>query len=686
LKTGPMPSRLKPRVEEALRRAAGEGFLGKSGLSPSGGGGGPAQLWSWPHVEGSAVGSAARLMPFRFPCAQDASPASAWGDTQPGAATLFSKSLDLGGGGGSTYGLSGTSGGLKEGAAAAFFYFRPGAPAQAFPPAPLLPPRAPRLASDAYARELPKSPERPKREPKACAAIGRWALFAGPNGSKLMTEWARAPPLPDAEAVDALPPRTPPVENPETEAPEQGAPSDPNMGASSLEAAGLERLPLVAVGCRRVAGGIPAANLALIVRPPPPPKPPIPPKPKEPWDYELNSIFGPRATRQGNEFEQRSVTDGKSLLDLTSGAIERAAACDFDQLLAKQDRIFQVIGKDVREACDPRVVAVQEALARDGCYRWLAYIFTLRAAADIGATDAAYMNWMAYSALMEEAGVATPNGGGCDQRDLDNVFKAANFELKGSDPKDLNPLNSLNRSEWLEVVIRIAKLKFKQVSLGDASSGGGMGAAVSSLVKLMRSKLEEVAAVNSCAMIARDLRDEWRLADLYTEETDKVLRRWQPRLSRLYRTRVSKDLKAAKCWRLRTWVTLLDETGMFLDSSFTREEANLCYYLSKFTVVDPLKDAAKFEGLDWCSFLEAIARVVRFKELPSVSRLARAGVGTLPNLTRTLREQKGTWDRWMETNPETESDKEDTMPVRIDQFCQLLFYEEDRLLGKKGAT
>ena len=50
---------------------------------------------------------------------------------------------------------------------------------------------------------------------------------------------------------------------------------------------------------------------------------------------------------------------------------------------------------------------------------------------------------------------------------------------------------------------------------------------------------------------------------------------------------------------------------MFEDSSFTREEANLCFYHAKFTVVDPVKHAHRHERMDWLSFLEALGHIAR---------------------------------------------------------------------------
>jgi hypothetical protein len=45
--------------------------------------------------------------------------------------------------------------------------------------------------------------------------------------------------------------------------------------------------------------------------------------------------------------------------------------------------------------------------------------------------------------LMEYAKVSDNNSQNCRQADMDTIFKATNFELKGSDPNDDNPLEVL---------------------------------------------------------------------------------------------------------------------------------------------------------------------------------------------------------------------------------------------------
>ena len=54
-----------------------------------------------------------------------------------------------------------------------------------------------------------------------------------------------------------------------------------------------------------------------------------------------------------------------------------------------------------------------------------------------------HRGWLCYADLMELCNITDEEQPGCAQADIDTIFKAANFELKGSDPKDDNPLEVL---------------------------------------------------------------------------------------------------------------------------------------------------------------------------------------------------------------------------------------------------
>lgn len=52
--------------------------------------------------------------------------------------------------------------------------------------------------------------------------------------------------------------------------------------------------------------------------------------------------------------------------------------------------------------------------------------------------------------------------------------------------------------------------------------------------------------------------------------------------------RVCVDLGGHPYWTLAEWCGLLESCKLFEDSSFRREEGNLCFYLAKFEVTKKL--------------------------------------------------------------------------------------------------
>ena len=74
-------------------------------------------------------------------------------------------------------------------------------------------------------------------------------------------------------------------------------------------------------------------------------------------------------------------------------------------------------------------------------------------------------------------------------------------------------------------------------------------------------------------------------------------------------------------------------------------QGNLCYYLSKFEVVDYEKHSSAYECMDWLSFLEAIGHIVHFKEMPKKEFLERhAGVDSAVELVDKIEEEGSTWN------------------------------------------
>ena len=86
-------------------------------------------------------------------------------------------------------------------------------------------------------------------------------------------------------------------------------------------------------------------------------------------------------------------------------------------------------------------------------------MFLVHASGDTTATDAAYMGWLSYSALLDVAGVTDDASPGVRQADLDTLFKAANFEAKNKEVFFVCSFVELSlwRAEWSAIIPSYAK-------------------------------------------------------------------------------------------------------------------------------------------------------------------------------------------------------------------------------------
>jgi hypothetical protein len=289
------------------------------------------------------------------------------------------------------------------------------------------------------------------------------------------------------------------------------------------------------------------------------------------------------------------------------------------------------------------------------------------------------MGWLSYSGLMDIARITDNESKACKQKDLDTIFKAANWtdsrgpvnEKSGKNLGEDNPLEALTRAEWMEIIIRVAKAKF-----GDQHPT--MAPVVKQLLDFMKTNLSDVAEMNEDEGFAADLRHQWRLADFYVEETDIVYRRYQNDLRELYDSKIDyKNVGTHNLWSLASWQSLLADSMMLHDDdSFTREEANLCFYLAKFDVIFYQKNLHGYECMDWLSFLEAIGHIARFKDLPRQAELQEQGLESCCDLVEKLTTENTSWNDFMVANPP--SAEEDPFHVRLEETIKLLFFQLSR--------
>ena len=232
----------------------------------------------------------------------------------------------------------------------------------------------------------------------------------------------------------------------------------------------------------------------------------------------------------------------------------KAFALDWAKCLEKEERFLNLIKKGAPNDEDKDVKAVKQVLKAQ--YAFILHVFKTFAAVDETATNCSYMGWMSFSELMTTASITDPESDACKQTHLDTIFKAANFDnTKGKGGR--NPMEGLNRSEFIECLVRISKAKFGKSSVG-------VKHALEALLKLILEKLTEEV------MCSVEYYHSFRLNNLYVEETDKVYRKWESKLKALYDSRISSDVAHAKCWTLDRWKKFMEECGMFNEASFSR--------------------------------------------------------------------------------------------------------------------
>ena len=303
-------------------------------------------------------------------------------------------------------------------------------------------------------------------------------------------------------------------------------------------------------------------------------------------------------------------------------------------------------------------------------YDWIMHIFLVHGSNDTSATSSECMGWLSYGALMDQAGILDSESASCKQADLDTIFKAANFvvKVKGAKADDSNPAEALERQEWLEILVRVAKAKF----------GGGepdCAKCLASLIELMRENLADIAEVNNHLAEVEDLRHKWRLEEFYVEATDRVYRSHEAKLKALFDSKIDyMDVGTHNFWELAHWKEIMEDSEFHFDDSFTRVEGNLCFYLAKFQVVEYDKGSGdRFRCMDWLSFLEALGHVVRYKDMPRLDDLRANGLLSAVELADAV-EPLGAqgWNKWMAEHPPT--GEEDPFHVRLDEAIKLLLH------------
>ena len=221
-------------------------------------------------------------------------------------------------------------------------------------------------------------------------------------------------------------------------------------------------------------------------------------------------------------------------------------------------------------------------------------------------TDAGQIQMNQYSDLMDDCNITEPNRiPQCNRGALDRIFIVTNREDDQEDgTADANDDRALMRFEFLEAIMRIAVAKFIETKKTD------------SLLAAVKRLLSDYFATNkgegSCNALIDDP-TEFRREHVYTQETDKVLRKEVPMLNQMFHGYCR---SASKGMLLQEWLAMLKDMDFF-NYDFTSREAKLAYVWSKSRVIDEVKGRESIHRMNLFDFMEGLLRIAQLKPLPA---------------------------------------------------------------------
>ena len=352
-------------------------------------------------------------------------------------------------------------------------------------------------------------------------------------------------------------------------------------------------------------------------------------KAKKAWRLE-ESIWAPRARRSDSKafldtdecerrrFESDWVTalDSKLLVHIrrtdekekgggTRGSVRGAGA------------------PSAEERNHPEVLEVREVLweHHDTLYHFFYHYASL-----LG-EDPFSMNLLAYERWCEDCKFAVKGSVGCQTGHLDQLFVAVNASNVGSGKVEKhNKQNSLNRQEFLQVLVRIATARY--VLTGRTND-------VSDAVRML---VEDDILANAPNECLHDL-NVFRERFCYLEEVDEVLRRHEDSLRALYKEfsrdkddkgakGSSKALSRSSLMGYDEWVFFCNALKIFDSETCSPRHGTYCFIWSRMAVVGNEDDDAvrvKMVHLYFEDFLEALVRLSTMKGWPTDEEISKAG-------------------------------------------------------------
>ena len=208
------------------------------------------------------------------------------------------------------------------------------------------------------------------------------------------------------------------------------------------------------------------------------------------------------------------------------------------------------------------------------------------------------------------------------------------------------------RQEFIEVIIRVAIIKYKEQADNDISD------AVAMLVTENLVPYIPVQGQIDC--------DDFRRSRFYLESTETVVNSNIDIFSVLYaKYKHHKSVGGLSLFSLPQWMQFLKDVGLIGsdDGDFTTREAMLAFFNSRMIVVDEVKSRNKFISLTFLDFLEAVARIADMISIPTdedIASLEEGGYGEVRNMfeyrvKRATITQENLKKRLLERRPSSEA-------------------------------
>eukprot|EP00347_Sterkiella_histriomuscorum_P016550 403352766 len=236
-------------------------------------------------------------------------------------------------------------------------------------------------------------------------------------------------------------------------------------------------------------------------------------------------------------------------------------------------------------------VLIGEMLNND--FKKMKYARMVRDAKDI-TSRSAYPNisWLDFSYFCFDFNIPDKF---CTISKIDMAFIATNVELERNDD---NPDRDLNRSEFFEILLRLANEKFKKSGQTDKFS-----------VALRRLCKENLSAMFHPVMHYQD----WREKVLWNLDVDDVFKVNSAAIRRLFNMSQTQSV-LKRYWNMQDCVYLICNNCPFFN--IPENNVKLAYAFSKMTVVDEESESHKYQRMVYVEFLEFIGRIAYLVKIP----------------------------------------------------------------------